>query len=140
RDRRASARTAGPPTSAPSSTDAAGPARDGARAARATPPAAARCRGRRPSEVPAQSLFALDRLEQRLEVPVAEAARAVTLDHLEEESGTVLGGLGEDLQQVAVVVAVGEDAEPAQVAVVLLDLPHALGHVLVVRIRRVEEQ
>ena len=34
--------------------------------------------------------------------------------------------LGEDLQQVALVVAVDEDAEPAQVAQVLVDLADPL--------------
>src|SRR5579859_7223377 len=59
-------------------------------------------------EIAAERLLALDRLEQRLEVAVAEARRAVALDHLEEDRGPVLGRLREDLQQVAVVVAVGE--------------------------------
>ena len=64
-------------------------------------------------EVAAQRLLALDRLEQRLEVAVAEAACAVALDHLEEQRRPVLRGLREDLQQVAVVVAVGEDLAAA---------------------------
>ena len=68
-------------------------------------------------EVAAERLLALDRLEERLEVAVAEAARAVALDHLEEQRRPVLRGLREDLQQVAVVVAVGEDLVPAQVVV-----------------------
>src|SRR5262249_57102159 len=96
--------------------------------------------GPRPrSEVSAERLLALDRLEQRLEVPVAEAARAVALDHLEEERRPVLRGLREDLEKVAVVIAVGEDAEPLQIGVVLLDLADAVGDVLVVRVRRREE-
>src|SRR5438309_3552058 len=73
-------------------------------------------------EVAAERLLALDRLEQRLEVAVAEAARAVALDHLEEQRRPVLRRLGEDLQQVAVVVAIGEDAQPSKVGVVLVDL------------------
>ena len=54
--------------------------------------------------VAAQCLFALDRLEERLEVAVAEAASAVALDHLEEQGRPVLRRLREDLEQVAVVV------------------------------------
>src|SRR5438067_10145946 len=73
-------------------------------------------------EVSAKGLLALDRFEEGLEVPVAEAARAVALDHLEEERRPVLRRLREDLQQIAVVVTVGEDAQPLQVGVVLLDL------------------
>src|SRR5690606_28786752 len=62
------------------------------------------------SQVAAALLLPLDRLEQRLEVPLPEAHRAVPLDQLEEERRTVLHRLGEDLQQVAVLVAVHQDA------------------------------
>src|SRR5262245_11863904 len=41
------------------------------------------------SEVAASLLLALDRLEQRLEVPLAEAERAVALDQLEEDRRAV---------------------------------------------------
>ncbi len=61
-------------------------------------------------QVAAERLLALDRLEERLEVPLAESGGTVTLDHLEEERRPVLRSLREDLEQVAVVVAVGEDA------------------------------
>src|SRR4051794_28906410 len=90
-------------------------------------------------EVPAQLLLALDRLEQSLEVTVAESARAVALDHLEEDGRAVAGRLREDLEQIALVVAVHEDAEPAEVLHVLLDLADALGGLLVVGVRRAQE-
>src|SRR5918911_880528 len=90
-------------------------------------------------EVPAQRLLALDRLEERLEVALAEAPRAVALDHLEEDRRPVLGRLREDLEQVAVLVAVDEDPQPAQVVPVLADLAHALEGVLVVRVGRRQE-
>src|SRR3954470_24512258 len=90
-------------------------------------------------QVPAQLLLALDRLEQSLEVTVAEAARAVALDHLEEDRRTVAGRLREDLQQVALVVAVHEDAQAAQILHVLVDLADALGWLLVVGVRRTQE-
>ena len=61
-------------------------------------------------QVAAQFLLALDRLEQGLEVALAEAKRAVPLDELEEHGRPVADRLGEDLQQVAVFVAVDEDA------------------------------
>ena len=48
----------------------------------------------RRSEVAAQRLLALDRLEQRLEVADAEAARAVALDDLEEERRPILDRAG----------------------------------------------
>src|SRR5207245_6387134 len=52
-------------------------------------------------QIAAERLFALDRLEQRFEVAVAEAARAVALDHLEEERRSVLSRVREDLEQIA---------------------------------------
>src|SRR3954453_4801172 len=61
-------------------------------------------------EVAAPVLLALDRLEECLEVALAEAQRAVSLDQLEEDRRPVAGRLGEDLQQVAVLVAVDQDA------------------------------
>src|SRR4051812_17032846 len=76
-------------------------------------------------EVAAERLLALDRLEQRLEVAVAEAARAVALDHLEEERRPVLRRLREDLEEVTLVVAIGEDPQPPQVGPVLVDLADA---------------
>src|SRR5207247_1812224 len=80
---------------------------------------AERCEG---LQIAAERLLALDRLEQRLEVALAEGRRAVALDHFEEERRPVLRGLREDLQQVAVVVAVGEDLQSPQVGIVLVDL------------------
>ena len=93
------------------------------------------------SQVAARVLFPLDRLEQRLEVALAEAERPVPFDQLEEDRGTVTQWPGEDLQQVAVLVPVDQD--PALLK--LLDgsthvadpLPQ-LG-VLVVGVRRAEE-
>src|SRR5205823_9124727 len=63
-------------------------------------------------EVAAQGLFALDRLEQRLEVALAEGRRPVALDHLEEDRRPVLRRLREDLEQVPVLVTVGQDLQP----------------------------
>jgi len=57
-------------------------------------------------EIAAERLFALDRLEQRLEIPFAEAAAAVALDHFEEQRGPILDRLGEDLQQISLLVAI----------------------------------
>src|SRR5688572_8865493 len=72
-------------------------------------PGIPRRRGAGRSEVPALVLLALDGLEERLEVALAEAERAVTLDDLEEDRRAVAERLGEDLQEVAVLVAVDED-------------------------------
>ncbi len=62
------------------------------------------------------------------------------LDHLEEERRPILRRLREDLQEIAVLVAVGEDPQPLQVGVVLGDLADAALDLVVVRLRRVEEE
>src|SRR3954468_22956489 len=90
-------------------------------------------------QVPALVLLALDRLEERLEVPLPEAARAVALDDLEEHGRAVADRLGEDLQQVALVVVVDEDALLAQVSETVCHRGHALGDVVVVGVGDVEE-
>src|SRR5947207_9557437 len=90
-------------------------------------------------EIAAECLLALDRLEERFEVSFAEAARAVALDHLEEERRPVLRRLREDLQQVALLVAVGEDPQPLEIVPVLADLTDAGLGVEVIRIRSREE-
>src|SRR5690242_19786208 len=61
------------------------------------------------SEVPARVLLALDGLEEGLEVALAEAEGTVALDQLEEDRRPVAQRLGEDLQQVAVLIAVDQD-------------------------------
>src|SRR5919202_2530489 len=91
------------------------------------------------SEVPPQLLLALDRLEERLEVALAEPARTVALDHLVEDRRPVADRLREDLQQVALVVAVDEDAQPAQVVELLDHLGHARRDLVVVGLGDREE-
>src|SRR5919106_6360321 len=95
--------------------------------------------GEVPLKVSSLLLFAFDFLEQGLEVTFAEAARAVALDDLEEDRGPVADRLREDLEQVALVVAVDQDAEPAQVVDPLVDLADPLGHVVVVLLGDGEE-
>jgi non-specific serine/threonine protein kinase len=92
-------------------------------------------------KVAAALLLALDRLEEGLEVALAEAERAVPLDELEEDGRPVADRLGEDLQQVAVLVAVDQDAALAQFLDGNPDLADPLPQhrVGVVRVRRDEE-
>ncbi len=65
-------------------------------------------------QVPPVGLLPLDRLEQGLEVALAEAEAAVPFDELEEDGGAVADRLGEDLQQVPVLVTVDENAAASQ--------------------------
>src|SRR6187431_2733298 len=63
----------------------------------------------------------------------------LALDHLEEKRGPVLSRLAENLEEVPVLVAVGEDPQPAQVSPVLANLADAVGDVLVVGVGCREE-
>lgn len=63
-----------------------------------------------------------NRLEQTLEVSCAEALMVVSLDDFEEQSGSVLNRLRENLKEVALVVVVNEDLQLLQGVNVLLNL------------------
>src|SRR5690625_2112973 len=95
----------------------------------------------RMSEVAAQLLLPLDRLEERLEVTHAEAQGTVPLDELVEHRWPVTDRLGEDLQEVTVLVAVVEDAPLLQLLHRDADLADAGPQlrIVVVRVRRIEE-
>ena len=90
-------------------------------------------------QVAALGLFPLDGLEQRLEVSLAESLRPVPLDQLEEHRGPVLDRLGEDLQQVTVLVPVGQDAKLAQVSEGHPGLAYPRAELVVVAARSGEE-
>src|ERR1039458_4225463 len=83
-------------------------------------------------EVAPRRLLTLDRFEQRLEVAFAEALAALALDDLEEERRTVADRTRENLQQVAVVIAVDEDVERTQPIEVLVDAGGAVTERVVV--------
>src|SRR4051812_48276388 len=93
------------------------------------------------SQVSATVLLTLDRLEQGLEVALAEAERSVPLDQLEEHRRPVLHGLGEDLQQIPVLVPVDQDGALLELLdghAHLTDAGSQLG-VVVVRVWRGQE-
>src|SRR5262245_38097840 len=71
-------------------------------------------------------LFAFDGLKEGLEIPLAEAARPPALNDLEEESRSILDRLGEDLEQVTLVVAVDQNPQLSELAQVFLHFPHAI--------------
>src|SRR3989442_13777647 len=86
----------------------------------------------------AAHLVELHRLEQRLEVALAEALVALPLDDLEEDRAD--GGLGEDLQQQpAARAAVDEDLPLLQLLERLAMVWQALADHLVIGVRRIEE-
>src|SRR5262245_54836884 len=89
---------------------------------------------------PAAGLLALDRLEERLEIPLAEAARAVPLDYLEEQRRPVGHRLGEDLEHVPLVVAINEDAQLGQFLDILVNRADAVRKYLVVGLRHAQER
>jgi hypothetical protein len=61
-------------------------------------------------KIAAQFLLTFDSFEESLEVSFAKAAAALALDDLVEDGRAIFDRLGEDLQHVAFVVAVDEDA------------------------------
>src|SRR6478752_7318798 len=83
-------------------------------------------------EIAAQRLLALDSLEQRLEVALAKAAGALALDNLKEHGRTILHVAREDLQQIAVVVAVHQNAELRQFLDGLVNLADARLQLIIV--------
>ena len=56
------------------------------------------------------------------------------LDHLVEQRRAVLHGLGKDLQQITVLVAVDQDTQLLKPVPVLVDLPDAFAHVTIIAI------
>lgn len=81
-------------------------------------------------EIPSLLLLEFESFEEGLEVALAEGLAAAAADDLEEERGAVLEGLGEELEEVALIVGVDEDAELADGLVVLADglVPVLLEH------------
>src|SRR3979490_137305 len=76
-------------------------------------------------KVASEGLFSFDGFEEGFEVALAEAAAALALDDLVEDGGAVLDGAGEDLEHVAFVIAVDEDAEFFELFDGLVDLADA---------------
>ena len=90
-------------------------------------------------QVAAERLLTLQGHEQRLEIAFAEPAGAVPLDQLEEDCRPILGHPGEDLQQMALVVPVGEHAELGQAVEVEVDVAEAAGQLVVVGVGNSQE-
>jgi hypothetical protein len=76
-------------------------------------------------EIASQRLFALDRLEQRLEITGAKALRAFALNDLVKQRRPVLYRPCEYLKQITFVIAVNENSELLKRSNVFVDLPDA---------------
>ena len=61
------------------------------------------------SKVASFLLFLLNRNEQTLEIAGSEPFVVPSLDHLEEQGGSVFDWLGKDLQEVSLFVVVNQD-------------------------------
>lgn len=75
------------------------------------------------SQVASLSLFPLNGLKQALEVSSTKAFKGVALDDLDEDGGAVHERLGEELEEVPLLVVVDEDVEALNGVEVLLQLP-----------------
>ena len=72
--------------------------------------------------VAAELLLTLDSLEEGLEVSGTETLETTTLDDLDEDSRTILNGLGEDLEQVSTLIEINKDVQLLDNIQILLDL------------------
>ena len=75
------------------------------------------------SEVAPTSLLAFDGFKQGFEVAFPEALRSAAANDFEEQRGSILQRLGEQLQQVPLVVSIHQDAEIRDLLVILFDVP-----------------
>src|SRR5256885_15736355 len=91
------------------------------------------------SQIPSRRLLSFDRLEQRPEVPLAEAASAFALDDLVEHGRAILDRLREDLEQIAFRIAIDENAELLEDVQRFVDLADACLEIGVIGGGRAEE-
>src|SRR6185437_10364745 len=90
-------------------------------------------------EIAALRLLALDSLEQRLEVALTKATGALALNDLKEDGRTFLHVAREDLQQIAIVVAVHQNAELRQFLDWLVDFADARLQLVIVAWHALDE-
>src|SRR3954471_13732462 len=84
------------------------------------------------SKIPAHLLLALDGFKQGFKIAFAEAFGAFALDDFKKQGGPVFYGFGEYLQQVALIVAIYEDAQVFQRLNVFIDGPYPAQQVVVI--------
>ena len=90
-------------------------------------------------QIPAPRLLAFDRFEERLEVALAETAAAFALDDFIKQGRPVFDRLGENLQHVAFVVAVHQNAEAAEIVLRLVNRTGARGEILIISRRHAQK-
>ncbi len=90
-------------------------------------------------ECAAQSLLALNRFKQGLEVAFAETLGTFAVNDFVKQRRAVGDWLGKDLQQIPFVIAVDENAEFAERIDVLVDLAHTIRQHVVVGFGNLEE-
>src|SRR6187399_556305 len=90
-------------------------------------------------EISSPPLLFLDRDEQRLKVAFSKTFAALSLEDLVEHRRPVLDGFGKDLQQIALFVAVDEDAEAFELTDIFVDTANAVRQFFVVGVGDTEE-
>src|SRR3989442_796355 len=90
-------------------------------------------------QISSQRLLSLDCFKERLKVPFSKTTSSLALNHFKEDRRAVDDRLGEDLQQVALIVVIDQDTEFCQLLQVLIDLANAIQHILIIRVWRFQE-
>lgn len=95
------------------------------------------------SQIPAQLLLPLNRLEQTLEVSRSESLKVVPLDDLDEHGRPIHQRLGEQLQQIPALVKINQNVQLLNRLKRLLQFQacrlQSLTHVVIVRLRHRNE-
>src|SRR5882757_4511492 len=84
-------------------------------------------------------LLFLERLEERFEIALTETLGAFALNDLEKERRSILNRLGEDLEQITLVVAIDQNAESLQRLQVFVDVTDTSGQLIVIRGWNIQE-
>src|SRR6478672_796306 len=90
-------------------------------------------------QVAPRFLFLLQRFEERLEIALAETLRPFALDYFEKECGPVFNWLGENLEEITLVIPIDENAEASERPEILIDVTYPLRQRVVVGRRNFQE-
>src|SRR5882757_6197681 len=84
-------------------------------------------------------LLFLERLEEGFEIAFAETLGAFALNDFKKERRPIFHRLGEDLQQITLVVAIDQNAESLQRLKVFIDVTDTSGQLIVIRGWNIQE-